>query len=68
MSDFEGIRAHLTARRAWIGHDIEVYDVHAASVGHWNPWTWWLTPEGWRLTWYTVPRLFRYRLLSYLWR
>jgi uncharacterized SAM-binding protein YcdF (DUF218 family) len=68
MSDFEGIRAHLTARRAWRGQGITIYDCHAPSKGYWNPWTWWLTPEGRRLTWYTVPRLFRYRLLPYLWR
>jgi uncharacterized SAM-binding protein YcdF (DUF218 family) len=67
MSDFEGIRAHLTAKRAWCGHGIAIYDYHAPSPGYWNPWTWWLTPAGWRLTWYTVPRLFRYRLWHYLW-
>jgi uncharacterized SAM-binding protein YcdF (DUF218 family) len=68
MSDFEGIRAHLTARRAWHGRGIAIFDSHAASTGHWNAWTWWLSREGWHLTWYTVPRLFRYRLLPYLWR
>jgi len=68
MSDFEGIRAHLTARRAWYGRDMAIFDAHADSVGHWNAWTWWLSREGWHLTWYTVPRLFRYRLLPYLWR
>ncbi len=68
MSDFEGIRAHLTARRAWRGRGISIFDWHARSDGHWNAWTWWLSREGWHLTWYTVPRLFRYRLLPYLWR
>ncbi len=68
MSDFEGIRAHLTARRAWRGRGIAIFDCHAASIGHWSEWTWWLSKEGWQLTWYTVPRLFRYRLLPYLWR
>jgi len=68
MSDFEGIRAHLTARRAWHGRRIAIFDYHAASIGHWSAWTWWLSKEGWQLTWYTVPRLFRYRLLPYLWR
>ena len=68
MSDFEGIRAHLTARRAWRGRGLTIFDAHAASTGHWNAWTWWLSREGWHLTWYTVPRLFRYRLLPYLWR
>ena len=67
MSDFEGIRAHLTARRAWFGQAIEIFDCHAPSDGHWNRWTWWLSREGWRLTWYTLPRLFRYRLLPWLW-
>jgi uncharacterized SAM-binding protein YcdF (DUF218 family) len=67
MSDFEAIRAHLTARRAWHGRGIAIFDAHAASTGHWNAWTWWLSREGWHLTWYTVPRLFRYRLLPYLW-
>jgi len=67
MSDFEGIRAHLTAKKAWHGQDIKVYDYHAPSIGYWNPWTWWLTREGRHLTWYTLPRLFRYRLLKYLW-
>ena len=67
MSDFEGIRAHLTAKRAWHGQGIAIYDYHAPSPGYWNPWTWWLTPSGWRLTWYTLPRLFRYRLWPYLW-
>jgi uncharacterized SAM-binding protein YcdF (DUF218 family) len=68
MSDFEGIRAHLTARRAWFGQGMTIYDGHATSTGHWNAWTWWLSREGWHLTWYTVPRLFRYRLVPYLWR
>jgi uncharacterized SAM-binding protein YcdF (DUF218 family) len=68
MSDFEGIRAHLTAKMAWQGHGITIYDCHAPSPGRWSPWTWWLSREGWRLTWYTVPRLFRYRLWGYLWR
>ena len=68
MSDFEGIRAHLTARRAWSGRGMTIFDAHADSTGHWNAWTWWLSREGWHLTWYTVPRLFRYRLLPYLWR
>jgi uncharacterized SAM-binding protein YcdF (DUF218 family) len=67
MSDFEGIRAHLTAKRAWRGHGITIYDYHAPSPGYWHPWTWWLTRRGWRLTWYTLPRLFRYRLWPYLW-
>jgi uncharacterized SAM-binding protein YcdF (DUF218 family) len=67
MSDFEGLRAHLTAKRAWRGQAIAIYDYHAPSPGFWNPWTWWLTPTGWRLTWYTLPRLFRYRLWPYLW-
>ena len=68
MSDFEAIRAHLTARRAWQGQGITIYDYHAPSPGHWSAWTWWLSREGWSLTFYTVPRLFRYRLLRYLWR
>jgi uncharacterized SAM-binding protein YcdF (DUF218 family) len=29
MSDFEGIRAHLTAKRAWHGQGIKIYDYHA---------------------------------------
>jgi uncharacterized SAM-binding protein YcdF (DUF218 family) len=67
MSDFEGIRAHLTARRAWIGRRLAIYDCHARSIGHWHAWTWWLSREGWSLTWFTVSRLFRYRLLRFLW-
>lgn len=67
MSDFEGIRAHLTARKAWRGHGIRIYDRHAPSPGHWGRWTWWLTREGRRWTWYTVTRLVRYRLLPHLW-
>ncbi|HEU0076117.1 MAG TPA: YdcF family protein, partial [Longimicrobiaceae bacterium] len=67
MSDYEGIRAHLTARKAWRGHGIRIYDRHAPSPGHWGRWRWWLTREGRRWTWYTVTRLFRYRLLPYLW-
>lgn len=66
MSDFEGLRAHLTAKRAWQGQGLTIYDYHAPSAGHWNPWTWWLSREGWGLTWYTVSRLFRYRLWRYV--
>ena len=66
MSDFTGLRAHLTAKKAWQGTGIEIYDSHAPSPGHWNPWTWWLTAEGRHLTWYALSRLFRYRLLLYL--
>jgi uncharacterized SAM-binding protein YcdF (DUF218 family) len=67
MSDFEGIRAHLTAKRAWRGRGIAIYDYHAPSPGYWHPWIWWLTPTGWSLTWYTLSRLFRYHLWAYLW-
>ncbi len=67
MSDFEGIRAHLTARKAWRGYPVRIYDRHAPSPGHWGRRTWWLTREGRRWTRYTVTRLFRYRLLPYLW-
>ncbi len=28
MSDFEGIRAHLTAKRAWHGQGLTIYDCH----------------------------------------
>jgi uncharacterized SAM-binding protein YcdF (DUF218 family) len=66
MSDYEGLRAHLTAKRAWQGDKLTIYDAHAPSAGHWNPWTWWLSREGWRLTCDTVKRLFRYRLWRYL--
>jgi uncharacterized SAM-binding protein YcdF (DUF218 family) len=66
MSDFEAIRTHLTAKRAWQGQGITIYDYHAPSPGHWSAWTWWLSREGWSLTFYTVSRLFRYRLLLYL--
>ncbi len=67
MSDFEGIRAHLTAKRSWQGQAINIYDCHAPSPGHWDQWAWWLRREGWNLTFYTLPRLFRYRLWKYLW-
>ena len=67
MSDFEGLRAHLTAKRAWAGQALTIYDYHAPSTGHWNPWTWWLSREGWSLTWYTASRLVRYRLWNELW-
>jgi uncharacterized SAM-binding protein YcdF (DUF218 family) len=66
MSDFEGLRAHLTAKRAWEGHGLTIYDYHAPSLGHWDSWTWWLSGEGWRLSWYTVSRLFRYGLWRYV--
>lgn len=68
MSDFEGIRAHLTAKRAWSGQGIRIYDAHAPSPGYWSRHRWWLTREGRRWTWHTVSRLFRYRLLPHLWR
>ncbi|HEX7242531.1 MAG TPA: YdcF family protein [Longimicrobiaceae bacterium] len=68
MSDFEGIRAHLTARRAWSGEGIRIYDAHAPSPGRWSRHGWWLTREGRRWTWHTVSRLFRYRLLPHLLR
>jgi uncharacterized SAM-binding protein YcdF (DUF218 family) len=68
MSDFEGLRAHLTARRAWRGQGLAIYDFHAPSAGHWSPWTWWLSREGWGLTWYTASRLVRYRLWDALLR
>lgn len=68
MSDFEGVRAHLTARRAWAGEEIRIYDVHAPSPGYWSRHFWWLTRQGRYWTWHTVSRLFRYRLLPHLWR
>lgn len=67
MSDFTGLRAHLTAKRAWAGSGIKIFNSHAPSGSHWNPWTWWLSREGWGLTLYVVKRLFKYRLLRY-WR
>ena len=66
MSDFTGLRAYLTAKRAWLENGIELYNSHASSGIHWNPWTWWLSIEGWSLTKYVVVRLFRYNLLRYL--
>jgi uncharacterized SAM-binding protein YcdF (DUF218 family) len=66
MSDYEGLRAHLTAKRAWADQGLTIYDCHAPSPGHWHDWTWWLSREGWSLTWYTVTRLVRYRLWAYL--
>lgn len=68
MSDFTGLRAHLTAQRAWSGNNITIFNSHAPSGSHWNPWTWWLSQEGWHLTLYAVRRLLRYRLLQYWWR
>jgi len=67
MSDFTGLRAHLTAKRAWVGSAVKIYNSHAPSGSHWNPWTWWISKEGRRLTNYVVTRLFRYRLLQYWW-
>jgi len=67
MSDFTGLRAHLTAKRAWMKSNIKIYNSHAPSGSHWNQWTWWLSREGWHLTMYVVRRLFRYRLLQYWW-
>jgi len=66
MSDFEGLRVYLTARREWLGQGLEIYECHAPSRGHWSPWTWWLTSEGWNLTLYAVRRIWRYGLLRYL--
>ncbi len=66
MSDFTGLRAYLTAKKAWQGHDFQIYNSHAPSAKHWNRWTWWLSREGWHLTKYVVARLFRYDLLRYL--
>lgn len=54
MSDFTGLRAHLTAKRAWLGNGIKIYDSHASSGAHWNPWTWWLKQESRNLTKYVV--------------
>lgn len=65
MSDFAGLRAHLTAKRAWVGSGIKIFNSHSPSGSHWNQWTWWLTGEGWDLTLYVVKRLFKYRLLRY---
>lgn len=67
MSDFTGLRASLTAKKAWQGNRIKIYNSHASSGSHWNPWTWWLSLEGWQLTKYVITRLFRYNLLRYLW-
>ena len=67
MSDFTGLRAHLTAKRAWAGSGIKIFNSHAPSGSHWNQWTWWLSREGWGLTLYVVKRLFKYRLLRF-WR
>ena len=67
MSDFKGIRAQPTAKKARRGQGIRLYDWRAPSPGHWNPHTWWLSREGWRWTWHTISRLFRYRQLRDLW-
>ncbi|MDH5508601.1 MAG: YdcF family protein [Anaerolineae bacterium] len=68
MSDFAGLRAHLTAKRAWLGSKINIYNDHAPSEGHWSPWTWWASGEGRQLTWYVVTRIFRYGLIPYMWK
>lgn len=49
MSDFTGLRAHLTAKLVWTGTEIEIYNSHASSGSHWNQWIWWLSQEGWHL-------------------
>jgi uncharacterized SAM-binding protein YcdF (DUF218 family) len=67
MSDFEGLRAHLTAAKSWSGHGISIYDWHAPSPGHWSENWWWLSSEGCSLTWYAVSRIYRYSLWRY-WR
>ncbi len=66
MSDYTGRYAHLSAKKAWQGKGIKIYDSHAPSRGHWNAWTWWLTVEGRQLTWYAVSRIIRSGLLLYL--
>ena len=65
MSDFTGLRAHLTAKRDWAGSGIIIYNSHASSGSHWNPWTWWISKEGRYLTNYAVKRIFKYQLLQY---
>jgi uncharacterized SAM-binding protein YcdF (DUF218 family) len=65
MSDFEGLRAHLTAAKSWSGHGISIYDWHAPSPGHWSENWWWLSSEGRSLTWYAVSRIYRYSLWRY---
>jgi uncharacterized SAM-binding protein YcdF (DUF218 family) len=67
MSDFEGLRAHLTAKKAWSGSGLQIYNYHAPSPGHWTGSWWWLSREGWRLTWYAVSRIYKYDLWRYLW-
>ena len=62
MSDFEGLRAHLTAAKSWSGQGISIYDWHAPSTGHWSENWWWLSSEGRSLTWYAVSRIYRYAL------
>lgn len=37
MSDFESVRAHLTAKRAWAGAGIQIYDAHAPLAGILRP-------------------------------
>jgi uncharacterized SAM-binding protein YcdF (DUF218 family) len=66
MSDFEGYRAHLTAKRAWQGETITIYDCHAPSLGHWSAIWWWTSRSGWHLTWYAVSRIFRYSLWRHI--
>jgi uncharacterized SAM-binding protein YcdF (DUF218 family) len=62
MSDFEGLRAHLTAAKSWSGQGISIHDWHAPSTGHWSENWWWLSSEGRSLTWYAVSRIYRYAL------
>ena len=63
MSDFEGLRAHLTASKSWSGTGVRIYNWHAPSPGHWSASWWWLTSEGRSLTWYAASRIYRYKLL-----
>ncbi len=65
MSDFEGLRAHLTAAKSWSGQGISIYDWHAPSPGHWSENWWWLSSEGRSLTWYAVSRIYSYSLWRY---
>jgi uncharacterized SAM-binding protein YcdF (DUF218 family) len=66
MSDYTGRRADLAAKKAWQGYSVAIYNAHASSGWHWSPWTWWLHPEGWKFTLYSINRLVAEDLLRYL--
>ncbi|KAA3658280.1 MAG: YdcF family protein [Chloroflexi bacterium] len=62
QQEFSQVRGFLTAKKQFADLSLRLINQPASAEPYWNRWTWMFHRIGWRYTWTTVSRLFKYRL------